>query len=206
MAKHDNTYSRFVAWLKVLLPVMALMLLSTMFLISRSIDTTKALTYAEVNVDELVHEQRVTGPRFSGVTSDGAAISFSAESAQSDNDNPAIYTATDLNAQIETPDGGVIDIHSTFAQVDNESNQLEMSGGVSLITSTHYSILTEGLRASMDRTGVSSIGPVTAEGPAGLISAGQIDLVRQGGEIGTYLLVFKNGVKLVYVPENDEDE
>ncbi len=206
MAKHDNAYSRFIAWLKVLLPVFALMLLSTMFLISRGIDPSRSLTYADVDIEELARDQRITGPRFSGVTSDGAAISFSAESAQPDPDNPTIYTASDLKAQIATPDGGTIDIQAALAYVNGETNQLELSGGISLYTSTDYSIRTEGLRASMDQTSISSVGPVTAEGPAGLISAGQIDLIRQEGEVGTYLLVFKNGVKLVYVPKINEDE
>jgi len=206
MTSNDNTYSRMIAWLKVLLPVIALVLLSSMFLISRSIDPSRALTYADVDVAELANSQRITGPRFSGVTSDGAAVSFSAETAQPDPENPAIYTVTGMQAQIATPDGGVIDIQAAKAVIDGEANQLELKGGVSLETSTHYAIRAEGLRAAMDQTWMQSIGPVTAEGPGGHISAGQINLVRQGDGPGTYLLVFKGGVKMVYHPQADKDQ
>lgn len=206
MATYDNPYSRLVAWLKVLFPVLALILLSTMFLISHSIDPSRALTYAKVDLDNLARTQQITGPRFSGVTEDGAAISFSAATAQPDPQDPAIYTVTDLNAEIATPDGGEVAIRAAKALVDGRNNRLEMSGGVSLETSTDYQIRTEGLRAAMDQTWAESIGPVTATGPGGEISAGQINLVRQPGDEGKYLLVFKGGVKMVYVPKQAEKE
>ena len=92
MASHDNTYSRLIAWLKVLLPVLALVLLSTMFLIARTIDPNRALAYAKVNLDNLTRSQRVSAPRFSGVTEDGAALSFSASTAEPDPDDPASFS------------------------------------------------------------------------------------------------------------------
>lgn len=206
MASHDNTYSRFVAWLKILLPVLALILLSTMFLISRSIDPSRALSYADIDIEELAHEQRINGPRFSGVTSDGAAISFSAGSAQPDPNNPALYTATNLQAQISTPDGGVVDILAEIAIVDSNKNELELRHGVSLTTSTDYYIQAEGLYAAMDSAWIESIGPVIASGPIGQLTAGQMSLTKQEGDLGTYLLVFKGGVKMVYTPNSNKEE
>lgn len=206
MVHHDNRYSHFVAWLKVLLPVIALFLLSTMFLISRSIDPSRALTYADVNVEELAREQRITGPRFSGVTSDGVAVSFSAGSAQPDPENPALYTVTSLHAQIATPDGGVVNILTELAVVNGDKNELVLRNGVSLTTSTDYSIETDGLFMAMDTAWIESIGPVSVDGPIGHFSAGQMHMTRQGNELGTYLLVFKDGVKMVYTPNSNKDE
>ncbi len=204
MAIHDNRYSRFVAWFKVLLPVIGLILLSTMFLISRSIDPSRALTYARVDLDDLARSQRITGPRFSGVTEDGAAMSFSARSAQPDPDDPTVFSVTGLSAELSTPDGGVVEITAGQALVDGTDERLEMSGGVLLETSTDYRVSAAGLSASTRRTWAESTGPVTAEGPAGKIEAGRVVLTRRGGEAGTYLLVFKEGVKMVYVPQRAE--
>ena len=201
MATYDNTYSRFIAWLKVLLPVMALILLSTMFLISRSIDPTQALIYAKVDVEDMARTQRITGPRFQGVTDDGAAVSFQAESAQPDLENPAIYTATKLEAKISTPDGGIMDIFAAEGLVDGDKSILEMTGGVSLRTSTNYAIETDGLRAALDVAWAESTGRVIAEGPVGKITAGRVVLTNLDKETGTYLLVFKDGVKMVYNPK-----
>lgn len=200
MATENDTYSRIIAWLKVLLPVAGLILLSVMFLIARSIDPNVALNYADVDVKELAREQRISRPSFSGVTSDGAAITFTAEAAKPDQNNPTRYSATGLSARIETPDGAVLNIEARDAVMDGTANRLDLTGGVSLVTSTEYQIRGEGLSARLDATWVETRGAVTAVGPPGQIEAGHVKLSRQDGEGSPYLLVFNRGVKLVYTP------
>ena len=143
MDRSDNSYSRFVSWLKVLLPVSALALLSTMFLISKSIDPTTALSYARVNLEELTGDQRIDSPKFSSVTEDGAALSFSAKSAVPDTEKQNVFTADVLTARIETPDGGAVDIDAAKAVIDGTANRVNLSGGVTLVTSTDYEIATD---------------------------------------------------------------
>ncbi|MDA5093043.1 hypothetical protein O2N63_02990 [Aliiroseovarius sp. KMU-50] len=199
MPTFNNSYSRMVAWLKVILPLVALGLLSTMFLISKSIDPTKSLTYAQVDLDAVMREQKISGPSFSSVTKDGAAITFSAESARPE-EGKNRYSANGMVARIETPDGAVVDINAQDAMIDGSASQIDLTGGVTLVTSTKYTIHTPGLTTSMDATNIASYGPVTARGPLGEISAGQARISQQSGNSGTYLLVFKGGVKLVYDP------
>ncbi|WP_371170106.1 LPS export ABC transporter periplasmic protein LptC [Aliiroseovarius sp. 2305UL8-7] len=203
MNRSDTRYSRFVAWLKVLLPVSALALLSTMFLISKSVDPTTALSYARVNLEELTGSQRIDSPKFSSVTEDGAAISFSAKSAVPDSNTPNLFTADVLAARIETPDGGAVDIDAAKAVIDGSSNRVDLSGGVTLVTSTDYEIATDGLTTAMDATYAKSNGPVEASGPMGDMTAGTAEITKQGDGPSTYLLVFKDGVKLVYQPQTE---
>jgi hypothetical protein len=56
----DDGYSALVAWLKTLLPIVALGLLSTIFLFSGKVDVTQSLPYAEHNVAEIIREQRIS--------------------------------------------------------------------------------------------------------------------------------------------------
>ncbi len=206
MAAHDNRYSRFVAWFKVLLPVLALILLSTMFLVSRGIDPSRALTYAKVDLDDLARNQRITEPRFSGVTEDGAAMSFSARSARPEGDDPNVFSVTGLSAELSTPDGGGVQITAGRALVDGTAERLDLSGDVMLETSTRYRIVAPGLNLSTRQTWAESTGPVVAEAPAGRIEAGLFELTQQDDDAGTYLLVFKEGVRMVYVPKPAENE
>ncbi|WP_424943501.1 hypothetical protein [Aliiroseovarius crassostreae] len=199
MPSYNNSYSRMVAWLKVLLPLIALGLLSTMFLISKSIDPTKSLTYARVDLDAVMREQKITGPTFSSVTKDGAAITFSADSARPE-EGKNRYSARGMEARIETPDGATVDIQASDAMIDGAANMIDLTGDVTLITSTNYTIRTPGLATAMDATHIRSSGAVTAEGPLGNLSAGQATITQQPANTGTYLLVFKDGVKLVYDP------
>lgn len=196
------TYSRIVNWLKIILPAAALVLLSLMFLVSKSVDPTTSLTYARINLDELTGEQKITNPRFSSVTEDGAAIQFKAESAAPDAERSNHFKALALEADIETPDGAQVNIKAAQADIDGETNQINLSGGVSLHTSTDYWISTETLTTAMDSTYVASNGPVEATGPMGDLSAGDAVISRQEGEGGGYVLVFKDGVKLVYDPKD----
>ncbi len=206
MAARDNTYSRLIAWLRVLLPVLALVLLSTMFLIARTIDPNRALAFAKVDLDDLTGNQRVSGARFSGVTEDGAALSFSAATAEPAPDDPASFAMIGLTAEIATPDGGEVQISAGRADVDRSADMLTMTGGVVLDSSTGYHIEAEGLRAGMDRTWAESIGPVEARGPGGEISAGRVALERRGDAPGAYLLVFNEGVRMIYMPGLAENE
>jgi lipopolysaccharide export system protein LptC len=81
-AGHENLHSRVVAWLKIILPLTALGILSTLFLFSRTIDPSDAIPYATVDVEERAREPRVTAPAYAGVTSDGARLSMTAAEAR----------------------------------------------------------------------------------------------------------------------------
>lgn len=202
MARFDNSYSRFVAWLKIILPLLALAILSTMFLISRTVDPSQTIPFAEVDPKELASDQRISGPNYSGVTRDGSAISLSAETARPIGTDPTGLSAQLLNAKIETSGGVEIDILATDGNVDTANKVATLSGGVRLTTSTGYDIGTEQIQARLDVTNISTAGPVIATGPFGRVEAGHMQLTRSpespNGE--DYLLVFNGGVKLVYEP------
>ena len=77
----SNAYSRFVAWVKVILPLLALALLSTLFLFSRTPAPNRAIPFANVDVEELAREQSLGRPRFAGTLSDGREVIFTADRA-----------------------------------------------------------------------------------------------------------------------------
>jgi len=86
MATRDNAYSRFVQWAKILFPLIALGLLSTMFLFSRNVDPSNAIPFADIDVEQIARDQQLSSPRFSGTTSGGASIIVDAETAMPDYD------------------------------------------------------------------------------------------------------------------------
>lgn len=197
MAAHDNIHSRLVAWLKVILPLAALALLSTLFLVSRGIAPEDALPYSEVDVEELAREPRLTAPRYAGVTQDGAALSVTAEVARPDMGGGA--SATALTARLETPDGVTTDIAASDGQLDTAAGLLTLTGDVRIAASSGYAITTGELTAALDRTLLTAPGTVAATAPMGRIDAGAMQLTSQGDD---YVLVFNGGVKLVYEPKD----
>ncbi|PHQ99049.1 MAG: hypothetical protein COB39_05900 [Marinosulfonomonas sp.] len=198
---YDNSYSRFVALTKVILPIIALGILSTLFLFSRNIDPTQSIPYADVDVEGLAREQGIGAPNYAGVTEDGAAISITAKSARPSQDNAKIVTATGLTAIIEDAMDGRIEIIADDGVIDTDQQFVTLQGGVQILTSTGYIINTAGVTAALNETSVVTDGRITAEGPLGTLNAGQMTLETQKGPDGSHLLVFKGGVKLIYDPK-----
>ena len=198
MAIADNRYSRFVQLAKIVFPIVALGLLSTLFLFSRNLDPSQAIPFADVDVEEIAREQRLASPKFSGMTSDGSEVSLVAQSASPDPENPRRLSADLVDATIKTRQGLVIEIDANRALFDGSSDLLDLRGDVRVRTSTGYSLATERLKTNIENTDVTSPGPVEGEGPDGTISADSMSLTTRGdGQV----LVFKGDVKLVYTPQ-----
>jgi len=204
LAGYNDTHSRLVAWLKVVLPLVALGILSTLFLVSQRNDPERAIPYSEVEVAAILREQRIDSPDYSGVTSDGTAITLAADSARPD--SPDRVSATVMRARLETPDGGVLSITAGAGVLDTGRARADMSDGVKIVSSTGYIVETNDLSADLNTTDVQTGGQIVATGPLGRLSAGQMQLrlSEQPGKAAdgpSYVLVFKQGVRLIYQPQ-----
>lgn len=198
MARVDG-HTRLVGWLKVALPLAALAILSTLFLVARRIDPEAALPYAEVDVEDLAREPRMTAPTYAGTTEDGAALTLSADEARPEAEGVAAQAAG-LRLELATPDGARTELVAADAVMDDASRQVLLSGGVTVTTSSGYRLETAEVAAKLDRTGLESRTPVLATGPAGEIRADGMSLSQDNRTPGAYVLVFKGGVRLVYQP------
>lgn len=198
MAAVDNRYSRFVQWAKILFPLIALGLLSTMFLFSRNVDPSDAIPFADIDVEQIARDQQLSSPRFSGTTKNGSAITVDAESALPDITNPRRMSIKKVIARIESPGARSYGITAKTAIYDGTDDSLRLEGDVRLSTSTGYRIETEILNTNLETNALSTPGRVFGKGPQGIIEAGSMKLTTDGA---SQLLVFQNGVKLIYDPK-----
>jgi lipopolysaccharide export system protein LptC len=195
-----DIHSRLIGWLKITLPLLALAILSTLFLVARTIDPEDAIPYADVDVNERLAQPRMTDPTYAGVTEDGAALTLAADEARPEGDTPQAGSAKALRGTLETPDGARIDLVAAAAQIDNTARSITLTGGVDVTSSTGWRVRTDVLRADMDQTDIQALAPVTAIGPAGKISADTMRLRQDTQRPNAYLLVFNGAVKLIYLP------
>ena len=194
-----DRHTRVVGWLKVALPLLALAVLATLFLLADQIDPEAALPYAEVDIADRAREPRMTSPSYAGTTSDGASLTLTADEARpASRDAPAEAQA--LVLELKTPDGSLTTLHSAAAEIDQAQRRLILSGGVTITTDTGYRMETPEVLARMDRSGLESRGQVTATGPAGDLNSGGMVLTQDNQTPGSYVLVFNQGVRLVYRP------
>lgn len=195
MAVAMDGHSRLVAWLKIVLPLIALALLSTIFLVARQIDPAQTIPYSDVDVAELAREQRIGAPSYSGVTEGGAAVSFEAESARPEQ-NGDLVMAFAPRTRIDLPGGRTVTITSESAEFDRKKSRAEMKGNLLIASSDGYQVTTEGLHADLTQGAVESAGQIEGKAPFGTLHAGRMRLTRQTD--GTHVLSFDQGVKLVY--------
>jgi lipopolysaccharide export system protein LptC len=194
-----DRHTQVVGWLKVALPLLALAVLATLFLLADQIDPDAALPYAEVDVVDRAREPRMTAPSYAGTTSDGASLTLTADEARPETpDAPA--AAEGIVLKLETPDGGRTELRSATAEIDQAQRQLILSGGVTVVTGTGYRMETPEVLARMDRTGLESRGAVSATGPVGDLEAGGMVLTQDPQIPDSYVVVFNQGVRLVYRP------
>ncbi len=200
MAAPDNAYSRLVVWLKIILPLIALGMLSSIFLVSRSIDPTASLPYSQVELDDRAREPRLTAPRFSGVTDDGATVTLDASDMRPDIGNPASGTATDITSRMITPDGATTDVEAKTGRIDGTTGTYVMTGDVVITSSAGYRITSDRLDGALDATALDATGSVVADAPMGRITSDRMQLRPDPDGPGKYVLVFKDRVRLIYEP------
>ena len=197
MVTAGDGHYRLVFWLKIVLPLIALAILSTLFLGSRNIGGDGTVPFSDVDLDALARDPQLTAPEYSAMTRDGAALTVKSDLARPTSSG---VMASALAARYELQDGQRIDLSAAQGNFDEAAGTLTMSGGVRVETSAGYRLETGDLTGRLDRTQLSAPGMVVAEAPFGRIEAGSMQLDRADGNGGDSILVFKDRVRLVYEP------
>jgi lipopolysaccharide export system protein LptC len=197
VAQIGNMHSRLVAVLKVTLPLIALVLLSTLFIFSRKINPEDAIPYATVDVADRLRDPKMTGAAFSGVTQDGASLTIAANEAKP---NAAGGALSLVQAALHTPDGVDSELAAAAVVLNQTAGMIALSQGAEFRNAAGYVVSADGFNIATAKTFVESIGAISGQAPAGQITA-QHMLLSQDGADGPYLLVFKGKVRLLYQPK-----
>ncbi len=198
MAGH-NTYSRVVSWTKVILPLLALGLLSTLFLFSHTPDPEQAIPFARVDVQELAREQRLGSPRIAGTLSDGREIIFTADTAAPVLTAPSQFRADGIEARVDLTSDSVLLIVSDSGLFRPSAEEAELEGNVGLTTSTGINLMTELLEINLATSNAVSPGAVELTGPGLTLNAGSMRILLQDGN---EVVSFNDGVRVLYEPQN----
>lgn len=192
-----NRRTRIVRWLRVLLPLLALGVLSTMFLLSRQPATEPRIPYVAVDAEQMAQGPRVVSPDYAGVTSDGARISLRAGQA-----TPAggtgDGTASDVRLDWIRPDGLRADLTSPDAAVAD--GLIRLRGGVRMTTSTGWTLDTPNMDAATDRSRLAAADGVVATAPFGRITSEAMELLPRNDRDDAAILNFSGDVRLIYQP------
>ena len=186
-----------MAWLKVILPLIALCLLSTLFLFSRARTPTTSIPFIDLELQTRMREQQITAPYFVGTTENGLSMTLMAEAARPDTDNLSRLISDNIIAEIRAKDETLIIMFAKRGVFDARADLAQLNDGVSITSSTGYHLETKTLQSSLDRLHIESASDVRGEGPIGSFKAGKMILTSDKVHKNLHLL-FTNGVTLIY--------
>ena len=194
----DDGYSALVAWLKTLLPIVALGLLSTIFLFSGKVDVTQSLPYAEHNIAEIIREQRITRPYFTGIASNGTEIALSAAYASPQVENAHILEITDLSVVLRSASDRMVQVTAGQGALDSTRQTAQISTDVHIAALPDFWVTTEALDMNFNQGFISAKGGFQGVTALGAITAGEMHLQMTADD---QQIVFLNDVRLVYSPK-----
>ena len=196
--RRGSAYSRIVRYLKIVLPLLAVVLLSTIFLIDQ--DT---IDFDESLLGELPEgidfEEGVLSPRLAGEMADGTPYALRAEFAVP---TPQGYRLRDVTARLER---AVDPIDLTAAEGVFADQVLTLSGGVDLSAGEGARLVTGRAEVGLDARTITLPDPLELTLPGAVLNARSARSER--GEDGDDIIWFEGDVRLRIEPDRTaEDE
>ncbi len=176
---------RLLRWARLVLPVVALVMLSTLFMVLGGREPVPAPGL---------------GPE--GLRAEGARIESAAREVLSDRERGNRALAEGLSLDLQAPGGMQISLSARGGDIRLAEDRAEFWDGVEIATSTGYRLRAERLKADLETLEVESMGPVTGEGPAGRLSAEYMRVQPDRSGNNAHVLVFKGSVRLIYEPDS----
>lgn len=200
-AAEVRQYSRAVRWMKIALPVGALVLIGLIFLMGRDrgalVDLDTAADAAAISAG-----LKLENPRFAGVTDEGDPFVVTAVSALPDSASPERIALEQPEGEIRMSGGRVVKVTSTNGEIFRKEERLNLSGDVLLSTSDGYRIRTERVELDLDRRTAMTPGSVFAVGPQGRIQADRVQIVTKAGDDRDVTIRFEGNVQVNYRPKS----
>ncbi|MEX3017273.1 LPS export ABC transporter periplasmic protein LptC [Gymnodinialimonas hymeniacidonis] len=198
MARSD-LYSKTVVWVKVTLPLIALALLSSLFLLSGAPDPDAALPYAEVDIEQITREQRVTSPRFAGVVGEDQEIIILAEAMTAESGQIDRIHAQAIDGRVDLGIEEVMTVQATLGDFDMAGQFASLRDGVAVQSSRGYQMESDTMLMALDEVRLRAPTPVHITGPGLDLTADAMEMEEVDG---APILRFTGSVRMLYDPES----
>lgn len=189
--RQNNGYRRGVGYAKIIMPVAALALMSTMFLLAQN--PTSEAVWTEALGAETGDEPLMTHPTSSSISDNGTAVEMSARTLRPHGDGSVLERFT---GRFTTPNGTIIDATSRMAQTSG-GQEYTLTQDVVVTTSDGYRMVSDMLIANTQTAQLSSPDEVVTTAPFGTLTAGSM-VINANNDPTRQLMVFGQGVHLLY--------
>lgn len=206
MVRGPGFYSRLVAILKVGLPLLALVLIASMFLISTENDFEGGIVFGEGDLAALGEGLRITHPVLTGATRTQDPFRFTAEVVVPDAAPPTRAAITALDGTVDFVGGPSVAVTAPEAEIDLDAQVMRLLGRARVASDDGLVVLADRIEIDLLSGAVTALGAVDGRGPMGTIAAGEARVVPAEGESGRRVFSFENAVRLVYRPGHETED
>ena len=202
--RDPEVYSRWVGILKIVLPLIAVGLLSTVFLVQKEDTFEGGLVFSKIDMATLGDGLTISNPRFSGITTGGDTFTLAAARAIPDSSKPKVVEMTELAADLSYADGTIVNATAAQGIARIPEQKLDLNGGFEALSNNDYTFRSTGGQLDLRSGDFESFGTVRMTGPGQVLEAGRLRIATDAAD-GRRLFHFENGVHLTYTPERSQN-
>lgn len=193
-------YTRLLRVLRYALPATAVVLIGVVVAWPQLMGGGGGLIAPMLTPDQMngTDVMRMHNPRYVGRTSNAEPFEVTAASAYLDPAQPNRIHLDQLAADIATAGRRDLRLLAASGVYDRESEDVDLSGGIELVTSDGYRFETPSALLNLERGRVFGRQPIAGAGPSGTITADRFEF-RDGGD----RLRFMGRVRVTLHPRSD---
>ena len=206
MRRGPGLYSRLVALLKIGLPLLALLLLGTVFLFDREDELGGGLGFSRADLEALGSGLSVRNPNLSGRTDDGDIYDVTAAVVVPTDATFRLLDAETLDGTLTLTDGRVVTFRADRGRIDLDAQDLDLADGVEIETSDGFTARADTARADLERATMRGEGSVVATGPMGRITSDRVRIVPRERGAEEKVIWFEGRVRMIYRPAEGSEE
>jgi len=184
-------HSRLVIALRVVLPVLAVMVIASMFVSVRAVPTSIGdIDLGEVGMDGTTLTMQ--NPSLSGFNENRSSYEVTADRALQDITNPRVVTLEGIDGRLRETDGSTVRITARDGVFDADKQLLDLSGRIVVKTSKGETAHLKSAHVDIEAQTIRTDDPIRAATKAGQIRADSMEITDSGAH-----MLFKGRVAVV---------
>lgn len=196
-------YSRLVGLLKVALPLVAVALMATVFLVQKEDKITGGVVFTQGDRDTMRDGLAINNPELSGITATGDRFFMTAVRAIPDGNTLNEVALERITARTEYLSGRKVYLKAHEGTAFVPEQRVHLMGDIEINTTDGYVGVTQTASADLANGEIFADSPVVIDGPTGRLEAGSMRITNEPDATGArnnQMFTFENGVKLTFQP------
>lgn len=197
-------HSRLVMVAKFSLITIAIVLFSSIFLVSQKLSPSALASGGDLDLQKFAQAQEATNATHAGVTSRGNEVSVWSKTSRLLDENTRVLLDERVIAKLNLKSETQIDVTAKGGEVNLRRNIASLSEDVKFETTTGYVMTTAHAFINFDNLYAESPGPVEGRAPMGDLKAGRM-VLRNDATGENLWMRFSDGVELKFIPQESKE-